>query len=121
MSTKKYTCTLQAAFLRILTAEPGCLNQAGYSPFVLFYPMFIMPGLCVPGFFCPGGGYTQWQRFIPGITVDSTIIEFSYSELAVIVLSRLQHTKSTVPTPCGSRCRALSFSSFSVHTFTLVK
>lgn len=55
MSTKKYTCTLQAAFLRILTAEPGCLNQARYGPFVLFYPMFIMPGLCVPGFFCPGG------------------------------------------------------------------
>lgn len=57
MSTKKYTCTLQAAFLRILTAEPGCLNQAGYGPFVLFYPMFIMPGLCVPGFFLPRRGY----------------------------------------------------------------
>lgn len=54
MSTKKYTCTLLAAFLRILTAEPGCLNQAGYSPFVLFYPMFIMPGLCVyRAFFAP--------------------------------------------------------------------
>lgn len=93
MSTKKYTCTLQAAFLRILTAEPGCLNQAGYSPFVLFYPMFIMPGLCVPVFFCPGGSIPQWQRFIPGITDDSTIIEFSCSELAVIVLSILQHAK----------------------------
>lgn len=58
MSTKKYTCTLQAALLRILTAEPGCLNQAGYSPFVLFYPMFIMPGLCVPGFFFAPEGYT---------------------------------------------------------------
>lgn len=51
MSTKKYTCTLQAAFIRILTAEPGCPNQAGYSPFVLLDPMFIMPGLCVPVFF----------------------------------------------------------------------
>lgn len=121
MSTKKYTCTLLAAFLRILTAEPGCLNQVGYSPFVLFYPMFIMPGLCVPGFFLPRRGLPQWQRLIPSITVDSTIIEFSCSELTVIVLSRLKHTKrndfSTVPTPCGSRYRA---SSFSVHTFTLV-
>lgn len=92
MSTKKYTCTLQAAFLRILTAEPGCLNQAGYSPFILFYPMFIMPA----GLFLSRRGYTQWQRFIPGITVDSTIIEFSCSGLAVLVLSRLQHTKGTI-------------------------
>ncbi len=53
MNTKKYTCTPQAAFLKILTAESGCPNQAGYSPFVIFYLMVIMPGLCVPGFFCP--------------------------------------------------------------------
>ncbi|EBH1935598.1 hypothetical protein PQY08_004031 [Salmonella enterica] len=63
----KYACILPAAFPTLLTAESGCPNQAGYSPFVLLLTIFIMPGSCVPGFFLPGRATPPEEYLCGGI------------------------------------------------------